>query len=140
MKWFLAAFKKYAQFSGRARRKEFWLFNMVVALISILFFVGLLTYVIINPSDTEADNMFVGGVFVISNLIIALTFTVPSLAVTVRRLHDTNRSGWFILLNFIPAVGGLVLMYFMVLDSEEGINQYGPSPKESIAGFELYEE
>ena len=64
-----------------------------------------------------------------------LAVLIPSIAVTVRRLHDTGRTGWWILIGLIPVIGGIVLLIFMLLDSEPGENQYGPNPKtqEAIA-------
>lgn len=62
-------------------------------------------------------------------LVYSLAMIIPSIAVTVRRLHDTNRSGWFILINFVPLIGPIVVFVFMVLDSDPDANQYGPNPK-----------
>ena len=61
----------------------------------------------------------------------SLAILLPSLAVTVRRLHDTGRTGWWVLISLVPVIGGLILLIFMVLDSEPGTNQYGPNPKEA---------
>ncbi len=125
MYWYLEVFRRYAEFSGRSRRKEYWMF----ALFNILFIFGLAMIMAVLASifgDT-------GIVFIIPVIILIIYFAVvfiPALAVTVRRLHDTGRSGWFILLNFIPYVGGLIVFIFTVLDSEPGENKWGPNPKE----------
>lgn len=125
MYWYLEVFRRYAEFSGRSRRKEYWMF----ALFNVLFVLGLAVVMAVLASifgDT-------GIVFIIPVIILIIYFAVvfiPALAVTVRRLHDTGKSGWFILLNFIPYVGGLILFIFTVLDSEPGENQWGPNPKE----------
>ena len=119
MNWYLEALKKYATFEGRARRKEFWffaLFNflaiLVLALIDGVF----------GTFSEEAGIGLLSGIYV-------LAIFIPSIAVTVRRLHDTDRSGWWILLSFLPLIGGLVLLVFEVLDSTPGANKYGPNPK-----------
>jgi len=117
MEWYFAVLKKYAEFTGRARRKEYWMFaliNLIVAL--VLGF---------------ADGLL-GGLGFIGTLYILAVF-IPNIAVSVRRLHDTGRSGWWLLLGFIPLIGGLVLLFFMVQDSEEGPNDFGVNPKLSEA-------
>jgi uncharacterized membrane protein YhaH (DUF805 family) len=112
MHWFIKVVKQYADFNGRARRSEYWfyiLFYMLIiialALLEALLMPGVLT-----------------GLFTLGLLL-------PSLAVAVRRLHDTDRSGWWVLIAFLPLIGGLVLLVFMVLDGTEGENRFGPSPK-----------
>lgn len=120
MKWFVDALKnKYATFEGRARRKEYWYFVLVYA-ISI----GALAIVdgIVGTFSDEIGIGLLSGVFVLA------TF-VPTLAVTVRRLHDTDRSGWWVLLDLVPVIGALVLLVFTVLDSQPGANRFGPNPK-----------
>ena len=113
MNWYLAAFRKYAEFPGRARRQEYWMFTLINLLISIaLFIVGLRS----------------GALAVVSGLY-ALAAFIPGLAVGVRRLHDTGRSGWMMLLSLIPIVGGIVLLVFLCQDSAPGDNRYGSNPK-----------
>jgi uncharacterized membrane protein YhaH (DUF805 family) len=119
MDWYLAALKKYAQFSGRARRKEYWyfaLFNMIFS-IALSFIDGLT-----GTWDPES------GVGLLST-IYSLAVLIPSIAVGVRRLHDTGRSAWWLLILLIPLIGVIIFLVFMVLDSEAGDNQYGASPK-----------
>lgn len=113
MNWFIDVIKKYAVFNGRARRKEYWMF----VLFYILIYVGLFVVESLVGSP---------GILV---LIFALGLLVPSIAVSIRRLHDTDRSGWWILIGFVPLVGGIVLLVFMCLDGTSGANQYGPDPK-----------
>jgi len=119
MNWFLEALKKYAVFSGRARRKEYWFFALFYILfaIAIGFVDGLLGTV---------DPMSGIGTL---GLIYSLAMLIPSLAVTVRRLHDTDRSGWMLLIALIPLIGAIVLLVFMVFDSTPGQNRFGPNPK-----------
>jgi uncharacterized membrane protein YhaH (DUF805 family) len=120
MKWFLDVLKnKYATFDGRARRSEYWYF----VLFYLLILVGL-TFVdgLIGTLNEEAGIGVLGGLF-------ALGTMVPGLAVTVRRLHDINRSGWWVLIGIIPLIGDVVLIVFAAQDSQPGANKYGPNPK-----------
>lgn len=121
MEYYMAVLRKYADFSGRARRAEYWMF----ALINLLISIGLAII------DTAVLGME-GSVGVLGSLY-GLAVLIPSLAVGVRRLHDTNRSGWWLLIGLIPVLGAIVLIIFFVQDSDPGVNQYGPNPKESVA-------
>jgi uncharacterized membrane protein YhaH (DUF805 family) len=107
---------KYVTFSGRARRSEYWFWALAV------FIAGIVTNLIDRGLGTEP-----GRVGLVSGLLGLATF-LPNLAVTVRRLHDTSRSGWWVLIGLIPLVGAIVLIVFAVQDSH-GDNEYGPSPK-----------
>lgn len=118
MEWYLKVLRQYADFEGRARRKEFWMF----ALFNIIFAVSAL--VLDSLLDTGAIFYFV----------YVLGMVVPGLAVAVRRLHDVGKSGWNILLILIPLVGSIWLLVLLVTDSEPGANQYGPNPKEEGSG------
>jgi uncharacterized membrane protein YhaH (DUF805 family) len=114
MSWYLKVLSQYAQFNGRARRKEYWfyaLFNFIVSL--LLTLIGRLIH--LNWLD------YLYGLLVF----------IPTLAVTVRRLHDTGRRGWWILIELIPIIGTIILLIFVCLDSQPGTNKYGPNPKES---------
>lgn len=104
---------KYATFSGRARRSEYWYWALAVALGYLALFV--LTAVA-RPL----------GLLV---LLYYLAVLLPSVAVGVRRLHDTGKSGWLLLLGFVPLIGGIILFVFTVLDSTPGSNRYGENPK-----------
>ena len=115
MNWFIEALKKYAVFTGRSRRKEYWFF--------VLF------YILLAIALGIVDG--VTGLGVLSPLL-TLALLVPSIAVSIRRLHDVGKSGWWLLLGFVPLVG-LVLLYFMVQDSQPGGNEYGPNPKAAEA-------
>jgi len=124
MDWFLVVVKeRYAQFSGRARRSEYWYFYLFYVLIVI----GLA--IVDGISGTRNATAGVGlfsGVF-------GLAMLIPSLAVSVRRLHDTGRSGWWLLIALVPVIGAIVLLVFVLLDSAPGANQYGANPKEVAA-------
>ena len=120
MNWYLDVLKnKYAMFNGRARRKEYWFFVLFNILASIAL------GIVDGITGTFNDEMGVG----LLGGIYWLAVLIPAIAVAVRRLHDTGRTGWWLLLCLIPVIGGLVLLIFMVFDSEPGDNQYGPNPK-----------
>ncbi|CAA0125111.1 Inner membrane protein YhaH [Halioglobus japonicus] len=119
MNWYLEVIRKYAQFSGRARRKEYWFFVLFNLIISIA-----LTFVdsVIGTLNTETGYGVLSGIY-------SLAVLIPSLAVSFRRLHDTGRNAWWLLIGLIPIIGAIVLLVFMVQDSQEGENEYGASPK-----------
>ena len=121
MNWYIEVLKKYAVFSGRARRKEYWffaLFNVIIIIVLTLIDVSAGLY------DVVADIGLLSGLY-------SLAVLVPSLAVSVRRLHDIDRTGWWLLIAFIPLVGAIVLLVFALLDSTPGDNRYGPNPKDA---------
>ena len=107
-------FERYATFSGRARRSELWWFALAL-------FVG-------NLIAGGIDGILFGEANVLGGLFGLATF-LPALAVSVRRLHDTDRTGWWILLGLIPVVGFLVLLFFYVQDGTPGRNRFGEDPK-----------
>jgi uncharacterized membrane protein YhaH (DUF805 family) len=119
MNWYLEVLKKYAVFSGRARRKEYWYF----VLFNILISIGLT--IVDMVIGTYNDVMGVGVLYGLYSLAVL----IPGIAVSVRRLHDTNRSGWWLLIGLVPLIGVIVLLVFVVSDSTPGGNQYGPNPK-----------
>lgn len=118
MNWYLEVLKKYAVFSGRARRTEFWMFTLVNIAVSML-----LAFV-----DNSFGMTVSYGVGMLSSLY-GLAVLIPSLAVAVRRLHDTGRSGWWWLISLVPLIGAVVLLIFAAQDSQPGSNKYGPNPK-----------
>ena len=125
--------RKYADFSGRARRTEFWLFALLLFLIEVVFMalisaVGGQALIMGYPSASVPMSGSLVAVILI-HFAVTLALLVPSLAVTFRRLHDTNRKGWWILIGFIPLIGQLVLFIFYVLDGTPGPNRFGPDPK-----------
>jgi uncharacterized membrane protein YhaH (DUF805 family) len=121
MNWYIEALKKYAVFTGRARRKEYWYFVLFSAIAAILLSV---VDSLLGLFDPEAGLGLLSGLY-------SLGVLVPSIAVGIRRLHDTGRSGWWLLISLVPIIGAIVLIIFMVLDSIEGENEYGPNPKVS---------
>jgi len=115
MNYFIGPLKKYADFSGRATRTEYWMFY--------------LTYIIAVVVASVIDSII--GLPVLT-LILGLGLLIPSLSVTVRRLHDTGRSGWMIFISLVPLIGGLIVLFFLVQDSRED-NDYGVNPKATAA-------
>ncbi len=113
MSWYIAALKKYAIFNGRSRRLEYWIFSLV----SVLIAIGL--------GGAEA---WIGTPPRLS-VIYGLAVLTPALSVTVRRLHDTDHSGWWLLINLIPVIGALIMLRFMLIGGKRERNQYGPDPK-----------
>jgi uncharacterized membrane protein YhaH (DUF805 family) len=115
MENYLAVLKKYAIFTGRARRTEYWMFLLVSFGISI----------ILEIIDAAAHTTLLG-------ILYSLAILIPSVAVGVRRLHDTGRSGWWLLLALIPIVGTIIVIVWYATDSQPGENAYGPNPKGAI--------
>ena len=118
MNYYRLAFKKYATFTGRATRAEYWYFQLVNALI-------VLVLSILDQSSGSAVSSTVLVVYWLAALL-------PNLGVTFRRLHDTGRSGWWIFIHCIPLVGALIMLYFLVQDSYPSDNQYGQNPKYNL--------
>jgi uncharacterized membrane protein YhaH (DUF805 family) len=121
--WYLEALKKYAVFHGRSRRAEYWyfvLFNLIVAVV----LAGIDTLL---GTFSSAQNIgLMSGIY-------SLAVIIPTLAVTFRRLHDIDRSGWWILINLVPLIGTIVLLVFALMDGTPGDNRYGPNPKGATA-------
>ena len=123
MNWYLKVLTLYTQFSGRARRKEYWmftLFNMLIAMILLLIDNAL------GLSFNYLGNEL--GMGYLYWLYFLLTF-LPGLAVMVRRLHDVGKSGWMFFIALVPIIGAIWLLVLFVKDSESGENKYGPNPK-----------
>ena len=114
----------YSQFTGRSRRSEYWWIQLFLVLTNLA--VAAIDLVLMNG---DVDRFIANGGGGIVGLIWILVTIVPALAVLVRRLHDTGKSGWWALIGFVPLVGGIVLLVFTVLDSDAGGNKFGESPK-----------
>lgn len=113
MNWYTDVLKnKYATFTGRARRQEYWMFFLINLLIALA--IGVI------------DGMIGWGVL---GFLYTLAVLIPSIAIAVRRLHDTGRSGWWVLIGLVPFIGWIILLVFLVLDSQPVDNAYGPNPK-----------
>lgn len=125
MEWMLMPLKRYADFQGRSRRKEYWMFFLGYLIVAVLL--GVIGGVFGSAGEGAS------GLFLVLFGIFVLAIFIPALAVQVRRFHDQDRSGWFVLLNFIPYVGGLIVLVFMVLEGTRGPNRFGPDPKDPYA-------
>lgn len=126
----LLPLRRYADFQGRSRRREYWMFLLFVMLVAIAW--GIVFAVLGGMSGYESGNGLgtLATVWALLAGVAYLAILIPSIAVQVRRLHDRDMSGWFILLNFIPYVGGLIVFVFMVLPGTVGENRFGPDPKD----------
>ncbi|MDR6554738.1 DUF805 domain-containing protein [Paenibacillus qinlingensis] len=113
MEWYFKVLSNYVGFQGRARRKEYWMFVLINIIISIAL--GIIEAII--------------GTNQVLSFIYSLAILLPSLAVAFRRLHDTGKSGWWLLISLIPLIGSIILLVFFCQDSDADDNQYGPNPK-----------
>ena len=130
MNWYLKVLKDYATFSGRARRKEYWMFLLFHYLI-IAFLIFLMMYSSENFFTAE-DLDTVGEpniAFTVLLMVYVLGTIIPLLAVTARRLHDTGKSGWWYLINIIPYIGRFIIFIFTFINSDSGPNEWGENPK-----------
>ena len=113
MNWYIAALKKYVDFKGRARRKEYWMFLLISTLISIVF----------NIIDGVLKDF---GAF---SIIYALAVFLPGFGLAIRRLHDIDRSGWWSLIVLLPIIGIIISLIFSCTEGTRGENRFGPDPK-----------
>lgn len=126
MNWYLKALKNFATLDGRARRLEYWMFTLFDVIFMILSFViGAVLGRVLNLDEAMGGI----GLGLTLCLLYMLVVLMPKLSVTVRRLHDTDRSALWLLVFLIPGIGPLVLFVMMILEGTQGPNQYGPDPK-----------
>lgn len=117
MEYYSEALRKYAVFTGRARRKEYWMFFLWNFIIAIIFsIITAISY----------------GRLEFLSVLYAIVLLIPGIAVAVRRLHDTNRNGWWFLIGLIPIVGTIILIVFLAKNGQVGENRYGPDPKSAV--------
>ena len=121
MEWYLLAWKRFGEFTGRSRRKEYWYFQLVFFFIYAPLYVGGLAF--------QGKQGGISALLFVLCIVWSLACVVPSLSCGVRRLHDIGKSGWWLLISLVPLVGGIILLVFLATDSERGPNQYGPNPK-----------
>lgn len=129
MHWMTLPLRRYFDFQGRSRRREYWMF-----ILGYILFVAVMALVMIafnggSSSDPSGLAIIPAAVIVLA----LLALIIPSLAVQVRRFHDRDMSGWFVLLNLVPYLGGLIVLVFMCLPGTRGPNRFGPDPKEDVA-------
>ena len=151
MEWMLMPFRRYAEFSGRSRRKEYWMFTLFNVIVMAVFYAlmaaagggALFTASLVNPGNPDVASLSqtsMGPLFwtvVALMCLYVLAVFIPSIAVVVRRLHDRNLTGWIylgvIVASLIPFVGllaGLAMLVLMLLPGTPGPNKYGPDPKD----------
>jgi uncharacterized membrane protein YhaH (DUF805 family) len=126
--WMTMPLKRYTDFAGRSRRKEYWMFLLGVLIAAILLSI---------IEGVLGLSGMVGGVYGPLTTLFFLGIIIPSIAVQIRRFHDQDKSGWFVLLSFIPFLGGLIVLVFMCLEGTKGPNRFGPDPKDP-AGSEVF--
>lgn len=132
MEWMLMPYRRYAEFSGRSRRKEYWMFVLFEIIVMAIPYAIVLAGTPRVDQATGQLSAAPGALFYIALvvlLIFGLVTIIPGLAVQVRRLHDTNRSGWWWWIQIVPFIGPIVMLVFMCLDGTPGTNDYGPDPK-----------
>ena len=136
--WMLMPYRRYFDFSGRSRRKEYWLFVL------FCFLVSLAIDVVFGTPDYERIGMYASFSTVLTGTggmvhnVFGLVSFIPGLAVAVRRLHDQDRSGWLLLLMLIPILGWFALFVLMCLDGTRGRNRFGPDPKSAADDAEIF--
>ena len=113
MEWYLKVLQNYATFDGRARRKEYWMYTLFTIIITIVL--SIIDAAVLKMPALQA--------------LYAIGTLLPGIAVTIRRLHDIGKSGWAMLIVFIPLIGAILLLVWTATDSTPGPNQYGPNPK-----------
>ena len=127
MQWYIDVLKKYAVFDGRARRKEYWMFVLFNVIASIILSILDKILGLDFGSGSTSSSGWLSTIY-------SLAVLLPTIGVAIRRMHDTNRSGWWILINLVPCIGWI---WFIVLAAQEGVagdNQYGPDPKAAERG------
>jgi uncharacterized membrane protein YhaH (DUF805 family) len=113
MKWLKGPFSKFAEFSGRASRQEYWMWTLSVVTVNIVLWI----------------LVVIEALFLIPLLVFMFAVLIPAQTVLIRRLHDTNRSGWWWFVSFVPLVGGIVLLVFLATPGDDGDNDFGPAPQ-----------
>ncbi|MCC8180154.1 MAG: DUF805 domain-containing protein [Planctomycetes bacterium] len=122
--WYMRAWRRWKDFSGRARRKEYWTFVIINTVFTFLLQTGVQYF-----TDETGYTFGIGHVLNIIAWLFSLFILIPGLAVSYRRMHDRGKSGWWLLLYIIPLIGWLILVIMFVQDSQPGPNRYGPNPK-----------
>lgn len=126
--WIMLPLKRYADFNGRSTRKEFWLFQLVPAAIIVAM---VLAFAMDASADSEPGGLAM--LTLVAGIIALLGLIIPQLALQVRRFHDQDMSGLFVLLNLIPYVGGLIVLVLMCIEGTRGDNRFGPNPKDQMS-------
>jgi len=127
MHWMLLPLKRYADFGGRSRRLEYWMFHLAISIVLVVIIASILATVL-TAGEGNRGSPVAMGILIALFTIGWLGILIPSIAVQVRRFHDQDLSGWFVLLGFIPYIGALVIIVFMCLPGTKGDNRFGPDP------------
>jgi len=130
MDYMLMPLRRYADFSGRSRRKEYWMFTLLIILIEVV----MIGWILAAAAGAQGQMTAMVTLPFVLLMIVGLALVIPSLAVTVRRLHDLDKSGWYYFIAFVPLVGAIVLLVFMCTDGTPGPNRYGEDPKAGERG------
>lgn len=130
MEWMIMPYRRYADFSGRSRRREYWMFGLFYWGVTILLAVP-----IIAGFDAEQGFSPVGTLALVALVLFVLGSFIPALAVCVRRFHDQDKTGWLLLLQFLPYIGPIIVMIFMLLSGTSGPNRFGPDPKDPYGSY-----
>ena len=131
MEWMTLPLKRYAEFGGRSRRKEYWMFALLLLILGVI---AAAIDIMLGFGMTYRDLSSTGyGVAAATHngpveIVLWLATFIPSLAVTVRRLHDLDKSGWWLLIILVPFIGAIVLLVFMCIEGTRGANRFGPDP------------
>ena len=129
MEWYLKVMRdNYANFNGRARRKEYWMYTLILTVLLIALMAIMFSALSLSD-ETRIETGPSGYLTVLLLFVFLVVHFSPSLALTVRRLHDTGKSGWWYLIVFVPYLGNFVIFIFTLIDGDEGENKYGPNPK-----------
>ena len=129
MEWYLKVMRdNYANFNGRARRKEYWMYTLILTVLLIALMAIMFSALSLSD-ETRIETGPSGYLTVLLFFVFLVAHFIPSLALTVRRLHDTGKSGWWYLIVFVPYLGNFVIFIFTLIDGDEGENKYGPNPK-----------
>lgn len=122
MKWYLLVWQRFADFHGRSPRREFWTFTLVNTVVLLILYLA-------GTGFSMAEESAAGGIAYILSVAYFLVVFIPTLACSVRRLHDTNRSGWWILISLIAVIGDVALLVLLAIEGTHGRNPYGPDPR-----------
>ncbi|HEX8643611.1 MAG TPA: DUF805 domain-containing protein [Allosphingosinicella sp.] len=125
MEYMFMPLRRYFDFSGRSRRKEYWMWTLFVVIVEVVLY----SFIIGAAVSADGQMTAMVGLPFMLLMVFALAIMIPAIAVTIRRLHDQDKSGAYFLLIFIPLVGPIVLLVFMCMEGTPGPNQYGPDPK-----------
>lgn len=132
MHWMLMPLRRYAEFTGRSRRQEYWMYVLFMTLVyvGLLIVLGAMASFDADAFDPKSERIPAAAIPVLLFIVLLyLGFFIPTLAVQVRRFHDQDLSGWFALLGFIPYLGWLIILIFMCIEGTAGPNRFGPDPK-----------